>query len=67
MEAVNLPCSTCRHFYRLKSGCKAFPRGIPDAIWSGENDHRERLPRQKTSIVYEKGEPDEFKELDSEK
>lgn len=67
MEAIKLPCSTCRHFYRLKSGCKAFPRGIPLEIISGENDHTQRLPRQKTTIVYEEGEPDEFKELESRK
>lgn len=58
-----LPCSTCRHFYRFKTGCKAFPRGIPDAIWNGESDHKTRLPKQKSSIVYEAGESDEIAEL----
>jgi hypothetical protein len=36
-------CSTCRH-WNVKSGdrqCTAFPDGIPDKIWLGENDHRQ--------------------------
>lgn len=36
------PCNKCLHYYRDKQGatCAAFPSGIPDAILTGENDHR---------------------------
>lgn len=40
-------CSNCKHFDLDKSGyesgnniCDAFPEGIPDEIWLGENDHK---------------------------
>lgn len=34
-------CSVCKHFNIKTEGntCKAFPDGIPDEIWTGENDH----------------------------
>jgi len=33
-------CNRCKHLTDgLKRICKAFPDGIPKAIWIGENDH----------------------------
>jgi hypothetical protein len=39
-------CSTCRHWDHQKSDrrCTAFPDGIPDEIWLGENDHKSPFP-----------------------
>ena len=64
------PCSTCRHLrpdgYTKPSArrvldagvfaCDAFPRGIPDAVTSGQHDHRTAL-RGDHGIRYEAGEP----------
>jgi len=42
-------CTKCKHFdqqsplNKVKT-CKAFPRGIPAAIWLGENLHKESYP-----------------------
>ncbi len=38
-------CTRCKHW--VPGGlrcCAAFPEGIPDAIWSGENDHTQPYP-----------------------
>lgn len=39
-------CMSCIH---LGTGltCKAFPRGIPEAIWASRHDHRTPLPGDK--------------------
>jgi hypothetical protein len=36
-------CRFCGH-YRNDRRCAAFPDGIPDALWSGDNPHREPFP-----------------------
>ena len=36
-------CIRCEH-YRMGHTCDAFPDGIPEAILSGEHDHREPYP-----------------------
>lgn len=35
-------CTLCTHYHRGKEEhtCKAFPYGIPDDIWSGDNEHK---------------------------
>ena len=36
------PCWFCTHkFPTFKRTCAAFPNGIPDEIWRGENTHTE--------------------------
>ena len=38
-------CLLCRHKKRtVKPVCEAFPDGIPEPIWQGENDHTEPYP-----------------------
>lgn len=41
-------CATCKHLntesYDQPATCKAFPKGIPDKIWSGNNDHKKPYP-----------------------
>ena len=33
-------CTRCKHLYaERRYECKAFPDGIPAAIWLGKNDH----------------------------
>ena len=34
--------------------CKAFPKGIPDEILSGRNDHSQPMPGQNRIEVYER-------------
>lgn len=36
-------CLECRH-NRGQVKCSAFPGGIPDVIWRGDNDHRKPYP-----------------------
>lgn len=42
-------CSYCKHLdigsaLEKVRTCAAFPSGIPDEIWDGENDHRSPYP-----------------------
>ncbi|MDQ2810166.1 MAG: hypothetical protein M3Z04_25080 [Chloroflexota bacterium] len=43
-EVVCSPCMTCIHKYMDGPTCKAFPKGIPQAIISRENDHTQPYP-----------------------
>jgi hypothetical protein len=53
MEAVDLVCFKCKNFRRFKGGCLAFPRGIPDQITSGQNEHSKPIKGQRNKIVFE--------------
>ena len=47
----------CRHyggFGRFQDVCIAFPKGIPDEIITGENEHLMALPEQINGIIYER-------------
>ena len=47
-----VPCFDCKHLRNNEVGtCKAYPKGIPVAIWSGENTHRERFPGD-NGVIY---------------
>ena len=45
---ISKVCSRCRHYrpndFDIEKGivgtCKAFPKGIPDDIWLGKDNHR---------------------------
>lgn len=52
MEAKKLICFKCKYYNAFKSGCKAFPKGIPDEITSGQNKHRKPLKGQKNDLVF---------------
>ena len=52
MQAVNLICFSCKHFREFEGGCDAFPKGIPNEITSGENQHDKPLPGQDNNIIF---------------
>jgi hypothetical protein len=41
-------CSSCKYLntgsFQEPFTCKAFPEGIPDEIWRGDNDHKKPYP-----------------------
>jgi len=45
-EVIYSPtCARCIHLEDPhKHTCKAYPKGIPDTIWEGTNDHRKSYP-----------------------
>ena len=50
-EIYSPRCNQCK--YRTKGIlCKAFPKGIPDEILTGKNNHTKPLPEQKNDIVF---------------
>jgi hypothetical protein len=46
-------CLKCIHYFIETSTCKAFPNGIPDEIYLGENHHLKPLQGQQNDIVFE--------------
>jgi len=49
-------CMKCKNYLRDDFdglNCNAFPKGIPDEILFGENDHTTPLPDQGNDIVFE--------------
>lgn len=44
-------CVMCKHL-RTDWKCAAFPKGIPDEIASGENQHNKPLKGQKNNVVF---------------
>ena len=49
-------CAECRHKFRDKAGCEAFPDGIPETILNNEVDHRQPIPGD-NGIQFSKGQP----------
>ncbi|MBW8042457.1 MAG: hypothetical protein FVQ85_21015 [Planctomycetes bacterium] len=50
---MSVQCLECKHLYKDVMRCKAFPKGIPDVIFSGGFDHRKKYPGDK-GIRFEK-------------
>ena len=50
---LKLICTDCKNYSGLQR-CVAFPKGIPEVIIFGENDHSKPLPKQENKIVFEK-------------
>jgi len=48
-----ISCFACVYFNAKKLTCKAFQKGIPRNILSGENDHTKKHPDQKNDILFE--------------
>ena len=46
-----ISCQSCKH-YKTQRKCKAFPKEIPDEIWYGKNDHKQKV-RGDNGIQYE--------------
>ncbi len=40
---ISKQCAECKHWDGVVA-CKAFPEGIPDAIFEGKHDHTEAFP-----------------------
>lgn len=45
-------CINCIN-YQGNGKCLAFPKGIPDQIKNGEQEHEKPLPEQENEIVFE--------------
>ena len=46
-------CIDCKNYNLDKGNCKAFPKGIPDEIYLGDNKHTKPLKEQMNDIVFE--------------
>ncbi len=46
-------CFECKHYFIDTGTCQAFPNGIPDEIYLGDNKHRKPLHDQQKDIVFE--------------
>jgi len=47
-------CEKCKYYDGKWTGtCKAFPKGIPIAIASGQVGHRKKFPGQENDIIFE--------------
>ena len=46
-------CAECVYFDLITMTCKAFPKGIPVSLLSGDKKHREPWKSQKNKIVFE--------------
>ena len=46
-------CIKCKHFKTEIWNCKAFPKGVPEIILIGKNNHSKPLPDQANNIVFE--------------
>jgi len=57
-KIIKVQCFSCVNFIGKRKGetylqCKAFPKGIPDDILTGKNDHTKKYPKQENDIVFE--------------
>ena len=59
----NFICIRCKHFRELSGGCDAFPDGIPWIILE-TNKHNKPIPGQKNNIVFQRGLPNELKNIE---
>lgn len=54
-------CNFCKHKIKGKSTCKAFPKGIPFPIASGNLPHTSKMLGQQNNTVFEEVTPDNQK------
>ncbi len=52
-DQIIIACNTCKHHFGGLF-CAAFPKGIPDDILFGDDQHNEATADQENDIVYEK-------------
>jgi hypothetical protein len=50
---VSVQCLSCKHIHKGYFTCAAFPKGIPDKIFTGKFDHQKQFPGDK-GIRFEK-------------
>lgn len=56
-------CTECKNANPISGGCKAYPKGVPYKFSSDEEKHTKVEPDQKGDFVFDKGEPEELKEI----
>jgi hypothetical protein len=52
VKTINNICFNCR-FYAGRGKCTAFPKEIPDDIFSGDFKHNKVHPKQENTIIFE--------------
>jgi hypothetical protein len=56
-SAFSRICTLCAHRQDIaRHTCAAFPDGIPDEIWNGENDHTQPYPGDR-GVLFERRKP----------
>jgi hypothetical protein len=45
-------CDICKYIIIRRYTCEAFPRGIPEEILNGKNNHSKILSEQENDIVF---------------
>lgn len=59
---ASLQCISCKHWFGIKGGCKAFPEGIPWQISQAVHDHKRFYPGD-GGIRYEEANAEESEKI----